>query len=187
MREFSPTSVVRPGADMNKREWLASRWTAAGVYAGIILIPVPLLLVKGFALSWLPVLMALGPILAGLWLFATNKLGARGKSPREAQTYRQASTVWLGRSVLVAAVIGLGSALVIVLGSGSWFSYSLLKSGGFVTYALIGLAPVVAYMTAIQRLLVKRSLGLTLIFGAGSLIAPWLWAGFAVYAANHVL
>ncbi len=187
MKEFTSTSVVRPGADMNKRNWLSERWTWAIVYAFIVLIPVAMLLAKGNALVWLAVLMGLGPLLAGLWLFATNQLGARGKSPRETTTYRQASIAWLVQSAIVAGLIGSGALLVILVGNSSWFSYDLLKSGGFITYLLFGLTPVIAYAAAIQRLLAKRSLGWTIGLGIASLFAPWFWAGFAVYATYHTL
>lgn len=189
MKEFTGTSVVWPDDTMNRRNWLFDRWTWALTYSGIVLIPVALLLVKAFALlGWLPALMALGPILAGLWLFATNQLGAKGKSPREATAYRQASIAWLVQSAIVAAVIGFGAFLVILLGSGSWSSYDFLKSGWFVLiYLLFGLTPVICYAAAIQRLLAKRSLGWTMGLGVASLLAPWFWSGFAVYAAYHTL
>jgi len=187
MKEFNSTSVVRPGADMNKRNWLSERWTWAIAYAFIVLIPVAMLLAEGNALVWLAILMGLGPLLAGLWLFATNQLGTRGKSPRETTTYRQASIAWLVQSAIVAAVIGFGAFLVILLGSSIWFSYDFLKIGGLWTYIVLGLLPVIAYAATIQRLLAKRSLGWTIGFGIASLPAPWFWAGFAVYAAYHTL
>lgn len=188
MKEFASTSVVRPGADMNKRNWLFDRWTWAIAYAFIVLIPIAMLLAKSFALGWLAVLMGLGPLLAGLWLFAANQLGARKKSPREATAYRQASIAWLVQSAIVAAIIGFGALLAIILGSGSWFSYDFLKIGGLWTYILLGLPPVVAYAAIIQRLLTKRwSLGWTIGLGVVSLFAPWFWAGFTVYATYHTL
>ncbi len=187
MKEFTSTSVVRPGADMNKRNWQFERWTWAIAYAFIVLIPIAMLLAKGNSLVWLAVLMGLGPLLAGVWLFATNQLGARDKSPRERTAYRQAAVAWLVQSAIVAGLIGSGAFFVILVGNGSWLSYDLLKSGGFVTYLLFGLTPVICYAAAIQRLLAKRSIGRTIVLGIASLFAPWFWSGFAVYAAYHVM
>lgn len=177
METFYPNSDKYPNtdADMNQRNWLVNRWTPSLIYAAIILIPVPMLLVKAFALQWwLPVLMALGPILIGIWHLTTF--------------YCRGSIDWSGKSIVVGVAVGIGAALVILIGSGSWFSYSFLKSGWFIImYALFGLTPVIAYAWMLQRLLAMRPLGLTLWLGFVSLLAPWFWAGFAVYAAYHAL
>ncbi len=191
MKTFDTTSVVRPGADMNKREWLMTRWITAGSYAVIILIAAPWLLIRGSALGWLPILMASGPLMAGLWIFATHQWGAtKCNSAREAKAYRQSSFAWLVRSLIVVAIIGLGAYLAIFIGSVGWFgwySYSFLTFGGQVTYVLLGTLPVIAYMASVQRLLTKRSIVLTYALAVVSLLAPWFWAGFAVYSEYHQL
>jgi len=150
--------------------------------------PVALLLTKGFALVWLAVLMGFGPLLAGLWLFATNQIEVQGKLVYEESIER------LVQSLTVAVAVGIGAFLVIILGSGSSLSYDVLKIGGFVTfggivtYILFGLLPIIAYAAIIQRLLTKQwSLGWTIGLGLASLLAPWFWAGFAVYSAYHTL
>ncbi len=182
MQDFSQTSEAWPSTDMNERNWRSDRWAWALAYSFIILLPVALLLTKGFALGWLAVLMGLGPLLAGLWLFATNQLEVQGKLVRETSVER------LVQSFIVAVVIGFGAFLVILLGSGSRLSYDFLKIGGLWTYILLGLPPVVAYAAIIQRLLAKRwSLGWAIGLGVVSLFAPWFWAGFTVYAAYHTL
>jgi len=68
--------------------------------------PVALLLTKAFALRWLPILMALGPLLAGLWLFATNQIGVQEKLVYEESVGR------LVQSAIVAAIVGIGAFLV---------------------------------------------------------------------------
>ncbi|MBC7943608.1 hypothetical protein H7X68_03875 [Candidatus Saccharibacteria bacterium] len=177
---------------MNKREWLMTRWITAGSYAVIILIAVPWLLIRGSALGWLPILMAAGPFMAGLWLFVTHRRGAtKCKSTRETKAYRQASVAWLVQSLIVAVIVGLGAVLAILVGSVGWYSYSFLTFGDgvirVVTYVLLGTLPVIAYMAAVQRLLAKRSIVLTYVLAVVSLLAPWFWAGFAVYSEYHQL
>lgn len=182
MQDFSQTSEAWPSTDMNERNWRSDRWAWVLGYSFVILMPVALLLSKGFALVWLAALMALGPLLAGLWLFTTNQLEVEGKLVREASVER------LVQSLIVAAIVGIGAFIVILLGSGSWRSYDFLKIGGLVTYILFGLLPIVAYAAIIQRLLAKQwSLGWTIVLGIASLFAPWFWAGFAVYTAYHTL
>lgn len=201
MKKFESTSAIRPSIDMNRLNWLLDRWIWAISYSAVILIPLPLLLVKAFAIDWLPLPMAIGPLLAGIWLFANHQLAARqmivtsksegvavsNRLRRQAADYRRAAITWMVRALILALVAGGGSTLVILLGNDSWSSYNLLKSGGFVSYALLGLLPVIAYAVAIQRLLAKRSLNRTIACMIISLLAAWFWRGFAVYAAYHSL
>ena len=181
MKDFSQRSETWPSTDMNERNWRSDRWAWALAYSFVILMPVALLLTKAFALRWLPILMALGPLLAGLWLFATNQIGVQEKLVYEESVGR------LVQSAIVAAIVGIGAFLVIFLGSGSQTGYNFLKWGGLVTYILFGLTPIICYAAAIQRLLTKRSLGWTIAFGVLSLPAAWFWVGFAVYTAHHTL
>lgn len=166
-------SEDHPNDDMNRRNQLADRWLAGGIYAVIVLVVVPMLLVKSMTLPlWLPLLMALGPFAVGIW---------------HAVTPKQLSFKWMLLSLIVAAMMLIGAIFAIVFGSTNWASYSLLTFGGMWTYALLGLIPVIMYAWTLQRLLTQRAFVGTIITGAFSLLAPWFWAGFMLYAQYHAL
>lgn len=180
------TNLDKPDATMNKLNSIADMKLASFIWAFIIMVPVPWLLVKGNTLGWLALLMGLGPILAGLWLFATMRLRARKskKSPLKATYQRKAANEWVIKSLAVGLVLGLVAGLVVVVTGNSLVGYNLVKSLGFWTYAIIGLAPVVAYAWMTYRLLNRRKLGWTIALGLVSLLAPWFWASYLAWTIN---
>lgn len=181
-------ATTRPVDNMDRRNWLADRWLIGGIYAAIVLIVVPLLLVKSLALlTWLPLLMALGPFAAGLWHPIASMIEARRPSPHQTVEHGQSPLKWMMLSFVITALVGIGAFLMIIAGSANWTSYSILTFGGIWTYILFGLPPVIMYAWTIQRLLAQRVFIGTIITSVVSLLAPWFWAGFMLYSQYHAL
>lgn len=180
-------SIVRPGAGMNKRNWETARWIISIAFAAVVLVVLPLVLIKSSTLGFLPLIMASGPLMAALWLFTTNQIGASlTENERTKQAFRDSSLVWLVNGVIIAVIIGIGAFFALLL-SGGWMSYDVLKSLGWISYALLGGLAVAMFAVAIWRLLAKRTMGWTIACAIISLLAPWFWAGFAAYAQYHTL
>ncbi|MEP7205024.1 MAG: hypothetical protein ABI716_02430, partial [Candidatus Saccharibacteria bacterium] len=121
MEPFYPNSDEYPytDADMNQRNWLVARWSVALAYSAIVLIPVAMLLAYGFQLGWLPAVMALGPLLAGIWLFISIRSATKLLPLDEAEPLEQTSKDLLMSALIVMVVIFAVAWFAIWIGSAS--------------------------------------------------------------------
>lgn len=163
-------------------------------YGIIATISLPFMLQKleisSFCL-WLAILMAGGLIVAGIWsvgelLFARDVL-----TDREADDRQHRVIISLLVSTASTVVMFLAVRLVTSLSRHSWTSYDLLKSGGWLTYVILGLLPVVAYILLLHAVATRQlitSFGwriVAIVCMAVSLLAPWFWVGYKVYNDYH--
>lgn len=136
--------------------------------------------------------MALGLVLAGLW--GMIELLWPDPVTHEKREDRSSQMIWTGLAAgLMAVVLFLLAWLVATIGSGSWFSYDVLKSGGLVTYIIGGLLPVIGYTlvlyaVATRQIIINVKWRAAAIIGlVFSLLAPWFWAGYRLYLDYHVM
>ena len=186
--------IDAPDSTMSLRNRNASSTGFFIAYAILALVVVPFLLVKQEADTFnntLPFLMAGGPALAGLWGAISTYL----PDPKTGKTVpgRNAKAAVM---LLLMAVVSIGTwfatNIVVGIGGDDWNSYDILKSGGLATYVVLGLLPAIAYCMLLhsmssRRIMSAKWLILSMICLATSMLAPWFWAGFKLYADNHVM
>ena len=178
--------------------WRSRRTTSLGaiiVYGISALMIIPFLLQKTAIAEfciWLAIVMAGGLIIAGMWgigsLFVRNPVTDKRVDDRSSKAIATGLV-----SAFLAIMMFVTTWLVASIGSNSWDSYSLLKSGGLITYVLLGLLPVVAYIVALHAVATRQvitSLGwgiTTIVCMAVSLLGPWFWSGYRLYLDYHVI
>lgn len=142
---------------------------------------------------WLAILMAGGLIVAGLWSAGMLVFARDVKTDRWVDDRQSKAIISLLVSAFMAVVMFLAVWLVTSIGGSNWDSYTVLKSGGLITYILGGLLPVVAYTLVLHAVATRQvitSLGwriATIICMAVSLMAPWFWSGYKLYSDYHVM
>ena len=136
--------------------------------------------------------MALGLVAAGLW--GMIELLWPDPVTRKKPEDRSNQMSWTGLAAgLMAVVLFLLAWLVGTIGSGSWFSYSVLKSGGLATYIIFGGLPVIGYVLALYAVATRQTITnmkwrvATIVGLVFSLLAPWFWAGYRLYLDYHVM
>lgn len=140
--------------------------------------------------SQIATVMAVGMILAGCWgmleLFWPDPVTGKRVDDRPNRTISAGLA-----AAFLAVVISLLAWLVATVGATSFFSYDLLKSGGLVTYIIGGLLPVIGYAlvlyaVATRQIITNVKWRFIAIAGlAFSLMAPWFWAGYKLFADYH--
>ena len=189
------TNLNAPDATMSVSGRNAASTGLFVAYSALALIVVPFLLIKLEATvlgTVLPFLMAGGLTFAGLWgTVATFLVNPKTGEPVPGRGAK-AGLMFLLTAVL-SVVAWFAASAVIGIGNDSWDSYDTLKSGGITTYILLGLLPVVTYFVLLQAMSSRRimtNIGwpiVSIICLALSMLAPWFWAGFKLYADYHVM
>lgn len=184
-----------PDSTMSLRGRIASSTGWFVAYSALALIVVPFLLIKQEAATLggaLPLLMAGGLMFSGLWGTATVFMS--DPETGEPVLGRKAmAAVMLWMTMLLSLVTWIMASVLVAIGDDNWDGYNVLKSGGWLTYAVFGLLPVVAYFVLMKAMASRRIVTnawwtiASAVCLAASMLAPWFWVGFKAYTDYHAL
>lgn len=183
-------NIDAPDTTMSKRNRMAASIPFVVILAALVLFFIPLLLTKLEVHVFnhrLPLLMAGGVILAGIWgMFVTAFM--RDPSTEKPVAERSIKTALLLLATTVAsAATWTGAHFALVIGGGDQTSYHFHKTAPGV---ILGIVAVVAYTVMLQmfasgRVVRKAWWLIAFILLAVSIAAPWLWSGIKVGVDNY--
>lgn len=183
--EFMSSIATKPrkSFDNPSSYKLSVGWIFAAIVSVLVMVMIPFLIITPNASAGLTTPMivvalcvALPPIAVAVLAIAQRHL-KRGLSPRQRAV---AST-----AMIPTLVLTIMFALVVVMVM--WVSgadrnpvgYQMLTSWGLLSYILLGGTPVVTYTLFILGSF-KKATFMMIAMGAISLLAIWLWAGYAI-------